>query len=54
MTSVALRAMLIREIEQAMQRIEVGGPRLNFDPQYLSGMTDAYAHILTLIKDEDL
>lgn len=46
MSTVAYRAALVREIEQAMKRIIAGSGY-----SYQDGQLDAYAHMLTIIAD---
>ncbi len=55
MSTIAFRASLVREIEQSMERIHFfpDGHYLA-DRAYQDGQLDAYAHVLQLIKDEDL
>lgn len=55
MSTFAFKASLIREIEQAMQRIQrypLGF--MDGEVDFQDGQLDAYAHILMLLKDEDL
>ncbi len=54
-STVAFRAALVREIEQTMNR-RIHPPEGAFDEDlgYYNGSMDAYAHILLLIKDDDL
>jgi hypothetical protein len=56
MSTVAYRAALIREIKQAMKRVDIS--LVTNDAYYeglVAGKLDAYAHILSLVDDlEDL
>jgi hypothetical protein len=52
MSTVAFRASLVREIEQAMQRADEIERMDHSHDAFLTGQVDAYAHILMLIKDE--
>lgn len=55
MSTVAYRAALVREIEQSMKRIHDNNPGFMLDGYgRADGQLDAYAHILLLLKDEDL
>jgi hypothetical protein len=51
MSTFAFKAILIREIEQAMKRIETGHVTDAMDVYFQEGQLDAYAHMLTLISD---
>lgn len=52
MSTIALRAVLVREIENAMKRVNdyPAGPD---GCEFQSGQLDAYAHILMLLKDDE-
>jgi ABC-type transport system involved in Fe-S cluster assembly fused permease/ATPase subunit len=57
MSTDAFRATLVREIKQAMDRAQENAydDLINYGTSdYLDGQMEAYAHILTLIMDEDL
>ena len=49
MSTHAFKALLVREIEQSMMRLD---EHSGADPWYLEGQLDAYAHVLQLIKDD--
>lgn len=52
MSTIAFRALLVREIEQTMQRrIPPPEGAWDIDTGYYDGAMDAYAHVLTLIGD---
>lgn len=52
MSTVAYRASLVREIEQAMKRITCHPETISLERMaYDEGQLDAYAHMLTLISD---
>lgn len=54
-TTVAYRAALVREIEQAMKRIDqFPGGFEDGERDFQEGQLDAYGHLLSLIKDNDL
>lgn len=55
MSTVAYRAALVREIEQAMKGIQDLPVGQNLYARSRNeGRAEAYAHILLLLKDEDL
>ena len=55
MSTIAFRGTLVREIEQVMKCIDVDViPLDGYDEGFVAGKLDAYAHILLLLKDEDL
>jgi hypothetical protein len=55
MSTFAYRAALVREIEQSMLTIHRFPTGYDEEERgYQDGMLDAYAHILMLLKDEDL
>lgn len=54
MSTIAFRAALIREIEQVMQRADAIDRMDRSHDIFLRGQSDAYAHVLQLIKDDDL
>jgi len=54
MSTVAYRAALIREIEQTMKQVELFPAVTDEEGGYQEGRLDAYAHVLMLLKDEDL
>lgn len=51
MSTVAYRASLVREINQAMKQIHMSQFVEDGNVDYQDGKLDAYAHILTLISD---
>lgn len=55
MSTIALRAALVREIEQAMDRIrQWPGGFEDCEGAFQHGQLDAYSHMLMLVQDEDL
>lgn len=54
MSTIAFRATLVREIEQAMKRVDEFAPKSHEEEFYTDGKLDAYAHVLMLVKDEDI
>lgn len=62
MSTIAYRAALVREIENSMKRLADSIPdNAGLSPTaqrtidlYRDGKLDAYAHVLLLLKDEDL
>lgn len=50
MSTVSYRAALVREIEQAMRRVDVLQNN-EYGQGLVDGQLDAYAHVLTLISD---
>lgn len=53
-TVVSYRAALVREIEQAMLRLNNYEIDSDYDQGHFLGQCDAYALVLLLLKDEDL
>ena len=51
MSTVAYRASLVREIEQAMKRLDISddGGEGSLNVYYDDGQRAAYAHILTIV-----
>lgn len=54
MSNIAFRASLVREIEQTMEQVSLFQTVSDEEWGYQDGRLDSYAHVLMLLKDEDL